>query len=701
MHPGASKQSSDGFKLELIRQSNLRGVVKLQANYSIPGFIINLYDPVTMQFIGTFDSPFPQYTGNANACGDTMASSLGHIANPINFDFSGAKALAAPFSLPADYTLARRVEAFAVVIRDMKRYVMVSSEAAAAPIVAPANPCPSITGVSPNISPGAVVIGFSPVVILSAVGLLLQAKALGSLRASLDTTLLGSKLVSPVWLSSVNEAGFWLRTVTVDVLRATCTASVGETLAGFLFYATQAVALGLYWIRLRETGMPEGTRMARALGRLLQINLSLSLFLPTRNSLWNRLLGISFERCIKYHRIVSRTTIILVLAHGALWISKSGWTSVTSSDATCFGSGNLWGFISGVLFLVMAIGSWELVRRLQYELFHVTHTLAPVALGFACAHAHDTIWFLIVPLLLYLVDHVLRVKQRAGGAKVASALALPGLVTRLEIHSPAAVKTILDKGAEGIGSFVMLHVSGVSSSPVDLHPFTVSGISAATGVLSVHARSQGPGTFTGQLHAAVLKGAELKVQVEGPYGHIGMDLANYTTLVSVAGGIGITPSGRLLEIALEEETRKALLPQLRRLILIWVVQDEEHLKWFEQLLARCTASSADPESNPSKTPEFAVERFLYVTKKKGPEAPAQEEQEGAKEVQQVALPHSSGRPQIGTLFKQVEEGLTATESALPGKGVAVLSCGPVKLQHEVFVESERMKFHVHAETFEL
>jgi hypothetical protein len=34
-----------------------------------------------------------------------------------------------------------------------------------------------------------------------------------------------------------------------------------------------------------------------------------------------------------------------------------------------------------------------------------------------------------------------------------------------------------DKGAEGIGSFVMLHVSGVSSSPVDLHPFTVSGIS--------------------------------------------------------------------------------------------------------------------------------------------------------------------------------------------------------------------------------
>jgi hypothetical protein len=27
---------------------------------------------------------------------------------------------------------------------------------------------------------------------------------------------------------------------------------------------------------------------------------------------------------------------------------------------------------------VMAIGSWELVRRLQYELFHVTHTLAPV-----------------------------------------------------------------------------------------------------------------------------------------------------------------------------------------------------------------------------------------------------------------------------------------------------------------------------------
>ena len=50
------------------------------------------------------------------------------------------------------------------------------------------------------------------------------------------------------------------------------------------------------------------------------------------------LVGSSFERWVKYHRVMGRLTVAAAAAHGAAAAAKFGW-AVTSAAPTCFGEG--------------------------------------------------------------------------------------------------------------------------------------------------------------------------------------------------------------------------------------------------------------------------------------------------------------------------------------------------------------------------
>ena len=68
-------------------------------------------------------------------------------------------------------------------------------------------------------------------------------------------------------------------------------------LRGFLLTQWAAVAAAAAAAAAQIQGLPAGHTLGRGVGRLLQINLTLTLLLPARNSLWNRLVGLTFERC--------------------------------------------------------------------------------------------------------------------------------------------------------------------------------------------------------------------------------------------------------------------------------------------------------------------------------------------------------------------------------------------------------------------
>ncbi len=55
-----------------------------------------------------------------------------------------------------------------------------------------------------------------------------------------------------------------------------------------------------------------------------------------------------------------------------------------------------------------------------------------------------------------------------------------------------------------------------------------------------------------------------------------LQLDDYSVIVSIAGGIGITPTCLLLDMFLDNERRQRYLPRLRRLIIVWAVKVVPH-----------------------------------------------------------------------------------------------------------------------------
>ena len=55
------------------------------------------------------------------------------------------------------------------------------------------------------------------------------------------------------------------------------------------------------------------------MGRLIEPNAALLLLPVARNSIWVVVFGIPFERALKYHRMISRLMIIIVITHMSSW----------------------------------------------------------------------------------------------------------------------------------------------------------------------------------------------------------------------------------------------------------------------------------------------------------------------------------------------------------------------------------------------
>jgi ferredoxin-NADP reductase len=59
-----------------------------------------------------------------------------------------------------------------------------------------------------------------------------------------------------------------------------------------------------------------------------------------------------------------------------------------------------------------------------------------------------------------------------------------------------------------------------------------------------------------------------------------MPAPNSPPLRVVAGGVGFTPMAPFLSALLDPVRRAAAVPGLRRLVVVWAVQELAHLGWF-------------------------------------------------------------------------------------------------------------------------
>jgi hypothetical protein len=73
----------------------------------------------------------------------------------------------------------------------------------------------------------------------------------------------------------------------------------------------------------RNSGVRAG--FFRAVGEMNFYNLGYVMFPVARNSIWQRLLGTSFERSLRLHRMLGRFTVMVMMIHG---IGTSFWNAV-------------------------------------------------------------------------------------------------------------------------------------------------------------------------------------------------------------------------------------------------------------------------------------------------------------------------------------------------------------------------------------
>ncbi len=403
-----------------------------------------------------------------------------------------------------------------------------------------------------------------------------------------------------------------------------------------------------------------------ALGLLLAPSFATALLPVARNSVWVMLLGVSYERAVAFHRATASTALVIVVAHVVAIVNERGLIVLSQKVRTSVGDGSMYGTVAAACFVAMGLLSAPPVRRAAWWLFKASHlTLMPASIVLACLHAHVMYPYLLPPLVLWVLDGMLR-WVRSACSHEASVHPL-GSAVRLDVQTEGALRV-------AAGQYAYVQVPSVSQA--GWHPLTcvcVPGTPSAVSFLV--STGDGPGSFGARIAALATAKDDapcVRVRLDGPYGAPSLQLQRYEAVILVAGGVGITPCVSIAEQLLV--MRAAGGTPLLSASLLWAVRDSGAPDaWLPAFLPRLRESGL-----------FSV--TLALT---GKDASADTEQHAAGTIM--------GRPDMAAL-------LGAEVSAAAGRGtrperIAVFACGPAGLVDATARAAGALGCHFHAESF--
>lgn len=346
---------------------------------------------------------------------------------------------------------------------------------------------------------------------------------------------------------------------------------------------------------------------ARVLGHVTNLSMSLLILPVARNSVWEGVFGMPFERLIKYHRVLGRVAWISATMHMLFWQVK--WlyegtlkNNIVTVSNLIINTGNPpivhqdnWSIPvaeAGWLVLTLALAFTQFRRR-HYEAFHFAHHGVWVFLITSLIHSWGLWYYLVGGLLLAIVDKLMRAIKSARPVKVVS-IATSGAVTRIAVDAD-----IFKSGGYFAGQYAFVNFPAISL--FEWHPFTISSAPSTTHtdrVVTFHIKAHAPGTWTSEvaaLAAAAPHPGDVSMSIDGPYGRTG-HYYERRTLVLVAGGIGITP---LHSVLLDTYTRlaepevfagAASAGAVQRVVLVWTCKEASLFACFADTLATIARS---------------------------------------------------------------------------------------------------------------
>lgn len=397
--------------------------------------------------------------------------------------------------------------------------------------------------------------------------------------------------------------------------------------------------------------------------------------LATRNSIILTLIGVPFERIIRYHRWIGRIIFFQIAFHGSYNIQVQYKVTHKVYDALFNDNQYATGFWAFLALAIIMITSHSIVRRYAFEVFYWSHFAFIIFFIFGALHTNWFLPFVGFGGALYVVDRIIRAIKSFKSTKILAIEAIPSGVTRV-VFEP---HFLYEAGQYVFVNFPNLHKP---FSYIQWHPISLSSAPGITdGDDDIHYASlhiKAAGGFTKSLHSASQSSAQpsLRVKVDGPYGKSSIDFTEYRTVLLVAGGVGVTPMISLLRNLVDrQKTRLPIITQ--SIYFVWVIPDIDSYNWLAGEIEEILNLAASLPKT-----QYLLDLSVYMTRG-------------------VTTPSSiffQGRPDFSFLMQKIKHS--------HGSGdVAVGACGPavmVKGVRNAAVEKSDLNglFHVHNEVFE-
>jgi hypothetical protein len=452
--------------------------------------------------------------------------------------------------------------------------------------------------------------------------------------------------------------------------RAAATAGISS------FGTPEAVLLAGYFVTfalyLREALLLDAASPARAVGALLAPAFGVALLPVTRHSLWVPLLGVSYERSVAFHRASAGVAMGVMVAHTAMMVAERGVPILTQRGENVRGDGAVFGTAAAATFAAMGALAAPPVRRASWELFKAAHlTLMPVAIVLSFLHARMMLGYVLPPLILWALDAALRFARSVRTHDVLAITPLPDGAVRLDVATRGALRV-------APGQWAYVQVPGVSA--LESHPLScVCAAGTPECVTFIIGAGRGPASFSARIAALAetMPVEKIRCRLDGCYGGPGMQLHRYTSVLLIAGGVGITPfvsiATHLFSLTPDAHGRKGQ-GAVRSASLVWAVRKRAAAEaWVPTLVPALRGSAL-----------FTVR--VCVT------GEPRDAEHGAR-----SRSVSYGRPDVAAAVCAAVQ--AAAECGESPRRVAVLACGPAGLVEDAQVAAAAAGAHFHAETF--
>ena len=264
------------------------------------------------------------------------------------------------------------------------------------------------------------------------------------------------------------------------------------------------------------------------------------------------------------------------------------------------------------------------------------------------------------------------------------------------------------------GQYVFLAIPSISRS--QFHPFSISCSSNDEdnkGNFTLHIKCNGD--FVETLREVVKNGTvtpkNMQIFVEGPYGRPAIPALEYSSIILLSGGIGITPMISIFadlidnikmitasqdydeSITYNKETQQEL--KTKRIHFVWSVKTADAIEEFDNILKKIMLKYTKYQNKDIDDINLKEEIYLngilikisyYVTRLKD-----EDEQFGAKQVYNNL---HFNRPDVNAIINEAKE----------SKGnncIGIMSCGPLPMLESVKNEAALAGIHCHTEVFNI